>query len=63
MIRVAPSYLQEHPNDTQTIQALTQAQQIAGTLEEALTYGQLSVALAPKDIKLRWILAGDDDLG
>jgi len=57
VIRFASSYLQEHPNDTQTIRALTQAQQIAGTLEEALSYAQLSVVLAPKDIKLRRALA------
>jgi len=57
IIRLATAYLQKFPNDIRTLQALSQAHQIAGALNDALSYGNLAVALQPQDIDLRRTLA------
>ncbi|MBE9524252.1 MAG: tetratricopeptide repeat protein [Chloroflexi bacterium] len=57
VIRFAPFYLKNHPNDIQTIQALSQSQQIAGTMNDALPNAQLVVSLQPQDNNLRRTLA------
>ncbi|MBG7610451.1 MAG: hypothetical protein IZT55_06255, partial [Anaerolineae bacterium] len=57
IILLAPKYLKNHPNDTQTIQAHSQAQHIAGNLNDAISYAHLAVVLQPQDNNLRQNLA------